>query len=226
MGKITGFLEIEREDRDYAPVAERTRHFREFVLPPVGGGDPQAGRALHGLRHSLLPSRLSGEQPDSRLERSRLSRRVAGSRAQSLFNQQLPGSHGPGLPSAVRGVLHAQHRGCAGHDQKHRMRDCGPLLRRRLGRSRSRPRGKRASASPSWALVRRVLPRRSSSRARGTRSMSTRRMRCPAGCLRYGIPDFKLEKHIIERRVAQMQAEGVTFHCNVHVGVTRFGCRS
>ncbi len=34
MGKITGFLEIEREDRDYAPVAERTRHFREFVLPP------------------------------------------------------------------------------------------------------------------------------------------------------------------------------------------------
>ena len=34
MGKITGFLEIEREDRDYTPVSERTRHFREFVLPP------------------------------------------------------------------------------------------------------------------------------------------------------------------------------------------------
>ena len=33
MSKITGFLEIEREDRDYAPVSERTRHFREFVLP-------------------------------------------------------------------------------------------------------------------------------------------------------------------------------------------------
>jgi glutamate synthase (NADPH/NADH) small chain len=40
----------------------------------------------------------------------------------------------------------------------------------------------------------------------------------PGGLLRYGIPDFKLEKHIIERRVAQMEAEGVTFHCNVHVG--------
>ncbi len=35
MGKITGFLEIEREDRDYAPISERTRHFREFVLPPA-----------------------------------------------------------------------------------------------------------------------------------------------------------------------------------------------
>ena len=32
------------------------------------------------------------------------------------------------------------------------------------------------------------------------------------GLLRYGIPDFKMEKHIIDRRLAQMQAEGVTFH--------------
>jgi glutamate synthase (NADPH/NADH) small chain len=38
------------------------------------------------------------------------------------------------------------------------------------------------------------------------------------GLLRYGIPDFKMEKHIIDRRVAQMEAEGVTFHYGVHVG--------
>ena len=36
------------------------------------------------------------------------------------------------------------------------------------------------------------------------------------GLLRYGIPDFKMEKYLVERRVEQMQAEGVTFHCNVH----------
>jgi len=40
------------------------------------------------------------------------------------------------------------------------------------------------------------------------------------GLLRYGIPDFKMEKHIIDRRVKQMEAEGVTFHYNVHVGVS------
>jgi glutamate synthase (NADPH/NADH) small chain len=40
----------------------------------------------------------------------------------------------------------------------------------------------------------------------------------PGGLLRYGIPDFKLEKTVIERRVKQMEAEGVTFHCGVHVG--------
>jgi len=39
------------------------------------------------------------------------------------------------------------------------------------------------------------------------------------GLLRYGIPNFKLEKHILDRRIAQMRAEGVTFITNVHVGV-------
>jgi glutamate synthase (NADPH/NADH) small chain len=38
--------------------------------------------------------------------------------------------------------------------------------------------------------------------------------------MRYGIPDFKMEKIHVDRRVAQMEAEGVTFHYGVHVGVT------
>lgn len=41
----------------------------------------------------------------------------------------------------------------------------------------------------------------------------------PGGLMVYGIPDFKMEKDVIARRVTQMEAEGVTFHCNVHVGV-------
>src|SRR4030088_235513 len=39
------------------------------------------------------------------------------------------------------------------------------------------------------------------------------------GLLRYGIPDFKMEKIHVDRRVAQMEAEGVTFHYGAHVGV-------
>jgi glutamate synthase (NADPH/NADH) small chain len=39
------------------------------------------------------------------------------------------------------------------------------------------------------------------------------------GLLRYGIPNFKLEKHVIDRRLDQMRAEGVTFVTNAHVGV-------
>ncbi|HEY1095073.1 MAG TPA: FAD-dependent oxidoreductase, partial [Glycomyces sp.] len=41
----------------------------------------------------------------------------------------------------------------------------------------------------------------------------------PGGLLRYGIPDFKLEKHQIDRRIEQMRAEGVEFECDVNVGV-------
>jgi glutamate synthase (NADPH/NADH) small chain len=39
------------------------------------------------------------------------------------------------------------------------------------------------------------------------------------GLMRYGIPNFKLEKHLLDRRIAQMRAEGVTFVPNAHVGV-------
>ncbi|MEA3277652.1 MAG: glutamate synthase subunit beta [Pseudomonadota bacterium] len=39
------------------------------------------------------------------------------------------------------------------------------------------------------------------------------------GLLRYGIPDFKLNKRLIDRRMAQMRAEGVEFHTNMNVGV-------
>jgi glutamate synthase (NADPH/NADH) small chain len=38
------------------------------------------------------------------------------------------------------------------------------------------------------------------------------------GLLRYGIPDFKMEKHLVDRRMAQMEAEGVTFRPGVEVG--------
>src|SRR5580693_6961771 len=38
------------------------------------------------------------------------------------------------------------------------------------------------------------------------------------GLLRYGIPNFKMEKHLIDRRVDQMRAEGVDFEINAHVG--------
>jgi glutamate synthase (NADPH/NADH) small chain len=41
----------------------------------------------------------------------------------------------------------------------------------------------------------------------------------PGGLLRYGIPDFKLEKWVIDRRIALMEEEGVVFKCNANVGV-------
>src|SRR5215213_10290491 len=41
----------------------------------------------------------------------------------------------------------------------------------------------------------------------------------PGGLLRYGIPDFKLEKWVVDRRIALMEEEGIVFKCNANVGV-------
>ncbi|MDX2249673.1 MAG: glutamate synthase subunit beta [Bacteroidia bacterium] len=41
----------------------------------------------------------------------------------------------------------------------------------------------------------------------------------PGGLLRYGIPDFKLEKWVVERRIRILEAEGIRFVCNAHIGV-------
>ncbi|HEY8970047.1 MAG TPA: glutamate synthase subunit beta [Puia sp.] len=41
----------------------------------------------------------------------------------------------------------------------------------------------------------------------------------PGGLLRYGIPDFKLEKWVVARRIKLMEEEGITFKCNANVGV-------
>lgn len=41
----------------------------------------------------------------------------------------------------------------------------------------------------------------------------------PGGLLRYGIPDFKLEKWVVDRRIELMEEEGIMFRCNANVGV-------
>ena len=63
MGKETGFLEIDRQDRSYADPKERVRHYKEFIVPHAEDELQRPGLALHELRHSVLPQRLSGEQP-------------------------------------------------------------------------------------------------------------------------------------------------------------------
>jgi glutamate synthase (NADPH/NADH) small chain len=45
----------------------------------------------------------------------------------------------------------------------------------------------------------------------------------PGGLLRYGIPEFKMEKAVLDRRLVQLEAEGVTFRCATSVGVTPDG---
>ncbi|MGB5460191.1 MAG: glutamate synthase subunit beta, partial [Eudoraea sp.] len=41
----------------------------------------------------------------------------------------------------------------------------------------------------------------------------------PGGLLRYGIPDFKMEKHVIDRRLEILKEEGIEFECGIHIGI-------
>ncbi len=104
-----------------------------------------------------------------------------------------------------------------GHHQDHRMRDRRPRLRERLGAPRAcvgedRQEGRRDRLGPRGPC------RRAATRRAGHDVHVFEKFAKAGGLLRYGIPDFKMEKGIVNRRVAQMEAEGVTFHYGAHVG--------
>ena len=148
MGKITGFLEIDKRDRKYAPAADRLQHYNEFSSRSATPGTQGAGGALHGLRHALLSHRLPGEQPDPRLERPRLQGRLAEGAQEPSLDQQFPRVHRPRLPCPVRGELHAQHHRPAGDHQDDRMRHRRQGLGGRLDRARRRRTRRPARRSP------------------------------------------------------------------------------
>ena len=197
MGKITGFLEIERHDRKYAPVAERVKHWHEFVVP-LGEKDTrdQAARCMdcgipycHGTGRCSRARRgcpVNNQIPD--WNDLVYQRQLGRSLAQPALDQQFPGIHRPHLPGAVRGLLHAEHRRQSRHHQDHRMRDRRPRLGKRLAQAGSRRAARPARRSPSSAPARRAWPARSSSRAPAMRCMCSRSTPRPAACCATAFP--------------------------------------
>ena len=133
MGKITGFLEIEREDRSYEPAADRIRHYREFVIPPSEAEiGRQAARCMDcGIPYCHTGCPVNNQIPDWNDLVYHADWQRGG--AEPALDQQFPRSDGPHLPGAVRGRLHAQHHRRPRHHQIDRMRHRRQGLRRRLG---------------------------------------------------------------------------------------------
>ena len=88
------------------------------------------------------------------------------------------------------------------------------------------PKQSTGKRSPSSDPDLRAWRRHSSCNGRATAVTVYEKADRIGGLLRYGIPNFKLEKHIVDRRVEQMAAEGVQFVTNAHVGVKRAGRRA
>jgi len=180
MGKITGFLEIDKDDRDYAPIAERLKTYSEFCAGRWATRPPRPGGALHGLRRALLPPWLPGQQTRSRLETNSSTVTTGSGRCAICTRPTTSPSSPAASAGALRGGVHAQHPRRAGVDQDDRMRHRRQGLGAGLDRAGDQP-GQDRQVRCGDRLGSSGSPARSSSPAPGTMCISTKRTTRPAG---------------------------------------------
>ena len=218
MGKPTGFKEILRRDRAYAPVSERTQHYNEFVLPlPEDELRQQGARCMDcGIPYCHQGCPVNNIIPDW----NDLVYHGEWERASEVLHStnNFPEFTGRICPAPCEEActLNIDNNPvtiktieCTIVDTAWQEGWIQPQLP-------DRETGKRVAivgSGPAGLACAQQL-------ARAGHDVTVYEKHAkPGGLLRYGIPDFKMEKSHIDRRVAQMEAEGVTFQCNVHVGV-------
>ncbi len=217
MGKVTGFLEIDRHDRKYKPAADRIRHYHEFVIPlSEEATREQAARCMDcGIPfcHNACP--VNNQIPDwNDLVYHRDWEEAARNLHSTNNFPEVTGRVCP-APCEASCTLNLSDEPvtiksieCAIADRAYEAGWIVPELPKRKT-------GKRIAvvgSGPAGLACAQQLARA------GHDVHVFEKNGKPGGLLRYGIPDFKMEKHYIDRRVEQMEAEGVTFHCGVHVG--------
>jgi glutamate synthase (NADPH/NADH) small chain len=227
MGKVTGFLEFERNDRHYQPVEERIRHWGEFVLPlPEDELRTQAARCMdcgvpycHGsdiLTGAPTGCPVNNQIPDWNDLVYRGNWQEAARNLHSTNNfPEVTGRVCP-APCEASCTLNLDDNPvtiktieCAIADRAFETGWIKP-------EPPTQRTGKRVAvigSGPAGMACAQQL-------ARAGHDVHLFEKHAKAGGLmRYGIPDFKMEKPIIDVRVTQMQGEGVTFHYGAHVGV-------
>ncbi len=217
MGKVTGFLEFERRERDYRPVAERVGHFREFVEPLVDSDlQLQGGRCMDcGIPYCHQGCPVNNIIPDwnDLVYRGDWKRALAVLHSTNNF-PEFTGRICP-APCEEACTLNLQDAPvtiktieCAIADRawSEGWIEPQPAIVR-TGRTVAI-----VGSGPAGLAAAQQLARA------GHAVTVFEKNERPGGLLRYGIPDFKMEKSHIDRRVEQMEAEGVTFRCGMHVG--------
>ena len=226
MGKITGFLEFERNDRDYEPVEERVKHWREFVLPlPEEENKTQAARCMdcgmpycHGtniVTGAPTGCPVNNQIPDWNDLVYRGDWEEAARNLHSTNNfPEVTGRVCP-APCEASCTLNIDDNPvtiktieCAIAD-----RAIAQGLKPEPPAEKTGKKVAVIGSGPAGMACAQQLARA------GHDVHLFEKFAKAGGLMRYGIPDFKMEKHHVDRRVEQMEAEGVTFHYNAHVGV-------
>ena len=218
MGKITGFLEIDRRDRRYAPVADRVLNYREFVIPLGDAATrDQAARCMNcGVPYCHNGCPVNNQIPDwndlvYRADWQEASRNLHSTNNFPEFTGRV--CPAPCEASCTLNIMDTpvtiKTIECAIVDKAFENGWVVPEPpARKTGKSVAV-----IGSGPSGLACAQQLARV------GHDVHVYEKNAKPGGLLRYGIPDFKMEKHLIDRRASQMEAEGVTFHLNVHVGI-------
>ena len=217
MGKITGFMEFERVDRGYEPVETRVKHWREFVVPlPENEVRTQAARCMDcGIPYCHNGCPVNNQIPDWNDLVYRGDWKTAALNLHSTNNfPEVTGRVCP-APCEASCTLNIDDKPVTIKTIECSIADRAFEEGWIMPQPPERKTGKRVAivgSGPAGLAAAQQLARA------GHEVHVYEKNAKPGGLLRYGIPDFKLEKHIVDRRVKQMEAEGVVFHCSVHVG--------
>ena len=220
MGKITGFLEIERQDRKYTPAADRVRNYNEFVIPlSAEAVKSQAARCMNcGIPFCHNGCPVNNQIPDWN-DLVYLGNWEEASRNLHSTNNfpEFTGRVCP-APCEASCTLNLEDTPVT-----IKTIECA-IVDRAWENGWIKPESYRDKTAKKVAVIGSgpagLAAAQQLARAGHTVHVFEKNAKA-GGLLRYGIPDFKMEKHLIDRRVALMEAEGVTFHYGVHIGVSQ-----
>jgi glutamate synthase (NADPH/NADH) small chain len=219
MGKETGFLELDRQDRTYADPKERLTHYKEFAIPMAEPAlRAQASRCMNcGIPYCHNGCPVNNQIPDWNHLVYEADWRSALENLHSTNNfPEFTGRICP-APCEAACTLNIIDQPVTIKSIEGAIVDRGweegwivpEVPEKRTGKTVAV-----VGSGPAGMAAAQQL-----ARAGHSVTLFEKNDRI-GGLLRYGIPDFKMEKHLINRRCVQMEGEGVQFRTSTEIGVT------
>ncbi|MCF4099588.1 glutamate synthase subunit beta [Maritalea mediterranea] len=222
MGKHTGFLEVDRQEARYEPASDRVRHYNEFAVPLTEGEIVrQASRCMDcGIPycHGDTGCPVNNQIPDWNDLVYQRDWEEASENLHSTNNfPEFTGRICP-APCEEACTLNLEDQPVTIKNIEQTIADRAiknGWLKPQVPETKTGKKIAIIGSGPAGMAAAQQLARV------GHEVHVYEREAKAGGLLRYGIPDFKMEKHHIDWRVEQMEAEGVIFHYNENIGVTR-----